>query len=198
VHRLFFRNFENVTTVGDIAAALEEALEAIISRTPVRSYVLSGTIFESIFGSLGLLKGCLFSSSVLSGEPAENTRAVCDITLHHLQSTALPFDTHPVEELEIIGMLESRNISFDRVIVLDVNEGVLPGPREVSPVIPPVSLKRWASHPPICGGDIQVQLLPSHGKRRGGPSHIPQFRGQAAKQIHRGDPLGGGEKAGTA
>ncbi len=136
VHRLFFRNFENVTTVGDVAVALEEALEAIIFKTDVRSYVLSGTIFESIFGALGSLKASLFSSLPLSGEPAENARAICDLTVHHLESTALPFDTHPVEELEIIGMLESRNISFDRVIVLDVNEGVLPGPREVSPVIP--------------------------------------------------------------
>ncbi len=136
VHRLFFRNFDNVSTVGEVAAALEEALEAVISKTPVRSYVLSGTIFESIFGALCLLKGSLFSSSPLSGEPAQNTRAICDVTLHHLEGTALPFDTHPVEELEIIGMLESRNLSFDRIIILDVNEGVLPGPREVNPVIP--------------------------------------------------------------
>lgn len=136
VHRLFFKNFENLSTVGDVAAALEEALEAIIFKTPVRSYVLSGTIFESIFGALGSLKGSLFSSSPLSDDPADNTRTACEITLHHLENTTLPFDTHPVEELEIIGMLESRNLSFDRVIILDVNEGVLPGPREVSPVIP--------------------------------------------------------------
>jgi len=136
VHRLFFRNFEDLSTVGDVAAALEEALEAIIFKTPVRSYVLSGTIFESILGALSSLKGSLFSSSPLSDDPADNTRAVCDIILHRLEGTTLPFDTHPVEELEILGMLESRNISFDRVIVLDVNEGVLPGPREVSPVIP--------------------------------------------------------------
>ncbi|OPY03190.1 MAG: ATP-dependent helicase/deoxyribonuclease subunit B [Syntrophorhabdus sp. PtaB.Bin047] len=136
VHRLFFRNFEDLSTVGEVAAALEEALEAIVFKTPVRSYVLSGTIFESILGALGSLKGSLFSSSPLSDDPADNTRAICDITLHHLESATLPFDTHPVEELEIIGMLESRNLSFERVIILDVNEGVLPGPREVNPVIP--------------------------------------------------------------
>ncbi|MDD3845851.1 MAG: PD-(D/E)XK nuclease family protein [Syntrophorhabdaceae bacterium] len=136
IHRLFFRNFDNILTIRDVAAALEEALETILLKTPVRSYVLSGTIFESVFGALGSLRGSLFSSSPLSGDPVQNTRALCDITLHYLGSAALPFDTHPVEELEVIGMLESRNISFDRVIILDVNEGVLPGPREVNPVVP--------------------------------------------------------------
>ncbi|MBP7529551.1 MAG: PD-(D/E)XK nuclease family protein [Syntrophorhabdaceae bacterium] len=136
IHRLFFRSFVNVSTVREMASGLEEALEAILLRTPVRSYVLSDTIFESFFGALASLRGALFSSARLSADPAQNTRAICDITLDYLGSGTLPFDTHPVEELEVIGMLESRSISFERVIILDVNEGVLPGPREVNPVVP--------------------------------------------------------------
>ncbi len=136
VHRLLFTNFENLSTIGEAATCLEEALEAILLKTPVHSYVLSGIIFESFFASLGSLKTVLFSSAPLSDDPAQNTRALCDLTLHYLGTGTLPFDTHPVEELEVIGMLETRNISFDRVIILDVNEGVLPGPREVNPLVP--------------------------------------------------------------
>jgi hypothetical protein len=136
VHRLLFRNFEGVSTISEVATGLEEALEAIILKTPVHSYVLSGTIFESFLGALASLKSALFSSDRLSADPALNTRALCDITLDYLGKGTLPFDTHPVEELEVIGMLESRSLSFDRVIILDVNEGVLPGPREVNPVVP--------------------------------------------------------------
>ncbi len=129
-------NFENAGTVGEVAACLEEALEAILLRTPVRSYVLSGAIFTTLFETLGSLKATQFSAAVLSTDPAENTRSLCDLALHYLGGATLPFDTHPIEELEIIGMLESRSISFDRVIILDVNEGVLPGPRQVNPLIP--------------------------------------------------------------
>ncbi|HBL22612.1 MAG TPA: hypothetical protein DDZ40_00655 [Deltaproteobacteria bacterium] len=136
VHRLLFRNFEGVSTISEVATGLEEALEAIILKTSLHSYVLSGTIFESFLGSLASLKSALFSSDRLSADPALNTRALCDITLDYLGTGTLPFDTHPVEELEVIGVLESRNLSFDRVIILDVNEGVLPGPREVNPVVP--------------------------------------------------------------
>lgn len=136
VHALLFSNFEGVSTIREVATGLEKALEAIILRTAVHSYVLSGTIFESFLEALASLKSALFSSDRLSADPTLNTRALCDITLDYLGRGTLPFDTHPVEELEVIGMLESRNLSFDRVIILDVNEGVLPGPREVNPVVP--------------------------------------------------------------
>jgi len=48
----------------------------------------------------------------------------------------MPFETKPIESLEIIGVLESRNISFDTTIIMDVNEGVLPQQKRVSPLIP--------------------------------------------------------------
>ena len=48
----------------------------------------------------------------------------------------LPFETKPIEDLEIIGVLESRNISFDTVIMLDVNEGIMPQAKKINPLIP--------------------------------------------------------------
>ena len=136
VHRLCFRSFEDAETITEVAAHIEEALDAVLAGTPVGSYILSGTIFANLFESLRSLKTTLFNAIPFSSEPLENTRALCDFTLHCLSGSTIPFDTHPVERLEIIGMLESRSISFDRVIILDVNEGILPGPREINPLVP--------------------------------------------------------------
>ncbi|HOW54888.1 MAG TPA: PD-(D/E)XK nuclease family protein [Syntrophorhabdaceae bacterium] len=136
IHRLFFINPGNTSTIRDLATCLEEALEAILLKTPVRSYILSGAVFSSLLDALGSLKSTLFCNKVLSADPAENTRTLCDLTLLHLGGNIIPFDTRPIEQVEIIGMLEARNISFDRVIILDVNEGVLPGPREINPLVP--------------------------------------------------------------
>ncbi|OPY77895.1 MAG: PD-(D/E)XK nuclease superfamily protein [Syntrophorhabdus sp. PtaU1.Bin058] len=61
---------------------------------------------------------------------------ICDFTLRLLQPMSLPFETKPIESLEIIGVLESRNISFDTAVILDANEGVLPQQRSVDPLIP--------------------------------------------------------------
>ncbi len=136
IHRLFFLNLENARTIGEVAACLEEALETILLKTPARSYILSGAVFSSLLDALGSLKATLFSSEALSDDPAENTQTLCDLTLRYIGGSVIPFDTHPIGELEVIGMLEARNISFDRVIILDVNEGVLPGPRQINPLVP--------------------------------------------------------------
>ncbi len=136
VHALLFRNFENTATIRDIADNLEHTLDEILNFTSVRSYTLSGPIFDSLFSALQTLKRTLFADAAFSENPAKNIRALRDIALTYLSAADLPFDTHPVEELEILGMLEARNIAFDRLIILDVNEGVLPGPRQINPVVP--------------------------------------------------------------
>jgi ATP-dependent helicase/nuclease subunit B len=136
VHALFFRDLEGAATTHDIATNLENILETVLNATEVRSYALSGPIFDSLFKALEVLKRALFAKTPLAGNPVKNVRALHDIVLNHLGMADLPFDTHPVEDLEILGMLEARNISFERLIIPDVNEGVLPGPRQVNPLVP--------------------------------------------------------------
>lgn len=136
VHALFFRDLRGAATTHDVATKLENILEAVLSATEVRSYALSGPVFDSLFEGLEVLKRAVFAGTPLSGDPVKNLRAIQDIVLGHLGMTDLPFDTHPIEDLEILGMLEARNISFERLIILDVNEGVLPGPRQINPLIP--------------------------------------------------------------
>ncbi|MBP1750216.1 MAG: hypothetical protein H6Q52_2755, partial [Deltaproteobacteria bacterium] len=136
VHTLFFSDLEGAATVHDVATGLENILEAVIDATEIRSYALSGPIFDCLFKALDALKRALFARSTLSGNPVKNIRGLHDIVLSRLGMGDLPFDTHPIEELEMLGMLEARNISFERLIILDVNEGVLPGPRQINPVIP--------------------------------------------------------------
>ncbi|MHB8110181.1 MAG: PD-(D/E)XK nuclease family protein [Syntrophorhabdaceae bacterium] len=136
IHTLLFRSFNTVSTIAELTGRLTEILDIILKNTPVRSYVLSGPVFESMFNALETLKRSFYAETPLSHDPSRNIRALCDLALYQLSSSALPFDTHPVEEIEVLGMLEARNISFERVIILDVNEGVLPGPREINPVIP--------------------------------------------------------------
>ena len=43
-----------------------------------------------------------------------------------VQSTSIPFHGEPAEGIQIMGVLETRNLDFDHVIVLSCNEGKLP------------------------------------------------------------------------
>lgn len=43
-----------------------------------------------------------------------------------IQSTTIPFHGEPAEGIQIMGVLETRNLDFDHVLVLSCNEGNLP------------------------------------------------------------------------
>ena len=51
--------------------------------------------------------------------------------------TRTPFEGHPLVGLQVMGLLETRLLSFERAVIIDVNEGVLPSHEEVDPLLPP-------------------------------------------------------------
>lgn len=53
-----------------------------------------------------------------------------------LSATMLPFFGEPLKGLQIMGMLETRTLDFDRVIILSCNEGILPSGKNIQSFIP--------------------------------------------------------------
>lgn len=53
-----------------------------------------------------------------------------------IKQEKIPFSGEPISNLQIMGMLETRCLDFDRVILLSVNEGVLPVGKTVNSLIP--------------------------------------------------------------
>lgn len=56
---------------------------------------------------------------------------VTDVTMQRLigqlmQQTSIPFHGEPVEGIQIMGVLETRNLDFDHVLLLSCNEGNMP------------------------------------------------------------------------
>ncbi len=48
----------------------------------------------------------------------------------------LPFEGEPLEGLQVMGAMETRNLDFDRIIVFSVNDGILPPARPAASFIP--------------------------------------------------------------
>lgn len=53
-----------------------------------------------------------------------------------IQSQKIPFTGEPLRGLQIMGVLETRNLDFDNVILLSMNEGSLPAPQRQGSYIP--------------------------------------------------------------
>ncbi|WP_149304336.1 PD-(D/E)XK nuclease family protein [Pareuzebyella sediminis] len=58
-----------------------------------------------------------------------------------LATETLDFQGEPIEGLQIMGMLESRNLDFETVIITSVNEGILPSGKSNNSFIP-LDIKR--------------------------------------------------------
>ncbi|WP_083321975.1 PD-(D/E)XK nuclease family protein [Hymenobacter lapidarius] len=50
--------------------------------------------------------------------------------------TRLPFSGEPLADVQVMGLLETRALDFDHVIILSCNEGVLPAPKKAQSLFP--------------------------------------------------------------
>ncbi|MDL2252203.1 PD-(D/E)XK nuclease family protein [Odoribacter sp. OttesenSCG-928-J03] len=53
-----------------------------------------------------------------------------------INSLAVPFSGEPLEELQLMGLLETRMLDFENLIILSANEGIIPKTNPVSSFIP--------------------------------------------------------------
>ncbi len=136
IHNLLFHDFEDIATIQDLTGTMERVLSFILHHTSVTSYVLSGEIFRKFYEILEELAQTGFSTILFHAATEENHRMLCDFLLRYLAVSAVPFETTPVEPLEILGVLETRNLTFGRVILLDMNEGQMPKPKQIDPLVP--------------------------------------------------------------
>ncbi len=67
-----------------------------------------------------------FSDLILSSNMEFDIHLCFRLLMKVLNNLTLPFEGEPLKGLQIMGLLESRAIDFDNVILLNVNEGHLP------------------------------------------------------------------------
>ena len=70
------------------------------------------------------------------GAPPVTIRSFRQFLYELIRQTSIPFTSEGKSQLQVMGMLETRALDFERVIVLSVNEGVLPQSRKINSLIP--------------------------------------------------------------
>ena len=79
---------------------------------------------ESIFRAYTLINRLdgLIAEGILNVTTATLQRLVTQL----IQTTTIPFHGEPAEGLQVMGVLETRNLDFDHVLLLSCGEGMLP------------------------------------------------------------------------
>lgn len=69
-------------------------------------------------------------------QEAMSIRTVRQLLLETLRAKTIPFSGEPVSPIQVMGMLESRALDFEEVLILSVTEGDLPKSKIVDSIIP--------------------------------------------------------------
>lgn len=120
IHRAAFEEWEGVNDLKDFAGALGRFLDLVVDKSFLPAFPLNIKIAERMYAIKDE-----FARAGFSGEPfafAELARIFQD----QLAREKVNFSGTPLKGLQVLGLFETRSLSFDHVIILDANEGVLP------------------------------------------------------------------------
>lgn len=104
--------------------------------------------FEFEFQQITMLQEALVTIAALTEEglPAMELKTFRTFFNQHWTKKAIAFHGNPTEGLQIMGLLETRMLDFNQVIVLGMNEGMLPATNPIESTIP-MDLRRGLGLP---------------------------------------------------
>lgn len=131
IHDNTIRRFLSIESVGHCARLCIDALLYLDDRSTARLHPLFRTYVEAIIASLEEVV-----NSLLGSRTFPDAGAYFSFLKRSISSASVPFPGTPLQGLQVLGLLETRNLKFDRVFMLDVTDDVIPGGASHDTLIP--------------------------------------------------------------
>ena len=131
IHNKTIRTFFSFENLGDFAHKCIDILKYIYTSSTARLHPLFFPFSESFVQALDTL-----SVSMLRGAVFADHSSYFLFFRKYISTFHLPFEGTPVSGLQILGFLETRNLTFDTVFLLDVNEETLPDTKKEDSLLP--------------------------------------------------------------
>lgn len=130
IHKVFFSDFESICCPQDLACVLERFVDFIEEQGTMDKYIFNAQIALRMQDICEELISCSFARETF--EPRDLFRVLKE----RLSRQMVAFSGSPLRGLQILGLFETRALNFKNVIVVDVNEGLLPSLNMYEPLIP--------------------------------------------------------------
>lgn len=130
IHKVFLDDFGNIHSAGDLACALQSFVEFMQLQSTMDKYPFNAQIAFRMQEIGDELKSCAFAAETFE------SRDLFKVLEERLSSQMVAFSGSPLRGLQILGLFETRALNFKNVIVMDVNEGLLPRLNIYEPLIP--------------------------------------------------------------
>ena len=124
---LFALFFEPISSSSVAVKTLIEVLSAILQRELAAKKLkrIDADLFGKTMQELNRLQDTLQHHIEKYHQEIELS-FVLSLIQKSLSAVAVPLEGDPLSGIQIMGLLESRNLNFDRVIILGLNEGIVP------------------------------------------------------------------------
>jgi len=146
LHKNFFRNWESLNNFKALEKAITDSLNFL---APLIEKLSEDEDWEGIYFRNYLY---VFETQILPVlEEIDFVKDlekgfVLEVFNWLLKKGVIPFSGDPLKGLQVMGFLETRLLSFKNLIILDVNEGVLPPTSDFNPLLTD-EIKRYLEIP---------------------------------------------------
>ncbi|MFA6281282.1 MAG: PD-(D/E)XK nuclease family protein [Candidatus Omnitrophota bacterium] len=130
LHKLFFNSWDKVNNFFEFSFVLSNITNVLLEKSMIGAFSFNLKIIERIILIKEELQALKFCREQFSLDQ------MCEIFLYKLKNELISFSGSPLKGLQILGLFETRSLNFKNVIIMDVNEGVLPKLKIYEPLIP--------------------------------------------------------------
>lgn len=130
VHYLLFYQWEKIENFVDFSNKIKTLVDLILCNNLANQEPFILEIFKKLYEVCDVLERSIFAKDKFKKEE------IFRLFLNELEKAKIAFSGSPLRGLQILGFYETRNLNFENVIILDLNEGILPYIRTKHPFIP--------------------------------------------------------------
>jgi hypothetical protein len=181
-HPLFIALFKTWRNCDDIVSSFYDLIDLLKQVYQFKPENPIETEYLYIFYTLVKRLDSIFDCR----EQRISVRSFKKFLYENIANTRLPFSGEPISDIQVMGFLETRALDFENLIILSVNENVLPQPKKHKSLMPYDVLKAFG--------------LPTYAEQESISSYYFYRLLQRAKRVHLvyvlpSDTYGSGEKS---
>jgi hypothetical protein len=131
IHARTIAAFRSFRSVRDFAERCIGLIAWVQERSTARDHPYFTPFSESFVQSLDTI-----SRSLMADKTFTDRQSYFTLLRNYLQACRLSFPGTPLHGMQVLGGLETRSLQFERIFILDANEGVFPEARQENTLLP--------------------------------------------------------------
>ena len=131
IHKNTIHALSGIKDIGDLAQRLKGLVEYIYKNSTAKRHILFSPYCEYLLDALTELQ-----SSLIANEAFNNQIEYAEFFEKFISLYYVPFKGTPIKDLQVLGFLEARNLKFDTLYILNLNEGILPDTDRQDTILP--------------------------------------------------------------